>query len=85
MIYEALKDIRDGYTVRENCPGCGVSQLWSKSNVATVSGIYCVKGCGYKLDLSPGPPTILCSKCGENLYPTGTCFTYFACKRTVRP
>lgn len=77
--------VRDAVT-NADCPWCHRHQRWwmpggDRNNF----GLVCFDGeCGFRLDLPPGPPAILCSRCGNQLQRDGGCYRC-RCGREVRP
>lgn len=62
-----VDELRAGHKVDAECPSCGLLQCWWDD----LQGRTCASDrsgqCGHILNLNAGPPTILCSRCGEPL------------------
>lgn len=84
------KLVRDGNVVEAYCPWCERDQSWWIPNEYRggdniTSGLRCFDvACGFRVDLPPGPPAILCSQCGGNLQFDVECYRC-RCGHEVRP
>jgi hypothetical protein len=79
--------LKEKARVEARCPWCGQNQDWwmSRAAVGNKRGLFCFDvECGFRLDLPPGPPAILCSHCGEPLQRDDGCYRC-KCGREVRP
>lgn len=80
--------VENGYNgIDAECPWCSREQSWwLPSTSCNERGLPCeAADCGFRLDLSEGPPVIICSRCDEELEPGDGCYRCRWCRREVRP
>lgn len=96
-VLDSLDELRAGEKVEACCPLCEAGQTWwvpgyrlrlnrmgaNRDNL----GLECYRpGCGFVVNLNPGPPVILCAVCGQPLHRSvhdDTVFTCQGCGRRV--
>lgn len=82
-----LQELVREAVVGADCPWCSRHQRWWTPVMSGDDrGLACFDvECGFRLDLPPGPPAILCSRCDEELEPGDGCYRCRWCRREVRP
>jgi hypothetical protein len=87
-LLEQAEALRAGEAVMAKCPWCGIVERWQSTPITMRTCGFA--DCGFVLELPPKPyhlavPTILCSRCGQALYPSGKAYRCDPCDRSVAP